>query len=167
MDHLNRQITAGKASFAIGIFDINNLKQINDLCGHETGDRIIIQAADALTEVFGRENVFRIGGDEFVAVVEDADREQVARLGAQLQETILGLNRRPVHPQAELAVSKGFAVFDPHSDADYLALFRRADQRFRLLRGFLQEASPNCTPTITLQQPLPWLQGRLFRQSHR
>jgi len=67
VDHLNRQIAAGKASFAIGIFDINNLKQINDLCGHETGDRIIIQAADALSEVFSRENVFRIGGDEFVA----------------------------------------------------------------------------------------------------
>ena len=128
VDHLNRQITGGKASFAIGIFDINNLKQINDLCGHETGDRIIIQAADALTEVFGRENVFRIGGDEFVAVMEDADREQVSRLGAQLQETILRMNRRPVHPEAELSVSKGFAVFDPHSDADYLALFRRADQ---------------------------------------
>ncbi len=128
VDHLNRQITDGKASFAIGIFDINNLKQINDLCGHETGDRIIIQASDALTEVFGRESVFRIGGDEFVAVVEGADSEQVDRLGAQLQETILRMNRQPVHPDAELTVSKGFAVFDPHSDADYLALFRRADQ---------------------------------------
>ena len=128
MDHLNRQIADGKASFAIGIFDLNNLKQINDLCGHETGDRIIIQASDALTEVFGRESVFRIGGDEFVAVMENAGREQVARLGAQLQETILRMNRRPVHPEAELSVSKGFAVFDPHSDADYLALFRRADQ---------------------------------------
>ena len=39
---LNRQILDGSAAFAIGVFDINNLKQINDLCGHEAGDGIII-----------------------------------------------------------------------------------------------------------------------------
>ena len=125
---LNQQIGDGSASFAIGIFDINNLKQINDVCGHETGDGIIIQAADALTEVFGRERLFRIGGDEFLAVLDGADEETVSRSKALLQDAVLQKNRHPVHPDAELSVSKGFAVFDPQRDTDFLALFRRADQ---------------------------------------
>ena len=128
VDQLNRHIADGSAAFAIGIFDINNLKQINDSCGHETGDGIIVQAAGALTEVFGTENIFRIGGDEFIAILDKADEKDTSRLGAQLQEIILRLNRTPVHPEAELAVSRGFAVFDPQKDSNFLSIFRRADQ---------------------------------------
>ena len=125
---LNRQIGDGTASFAIGIFDINNLKQINDVCSHETGDGIIVQAADALSEVFSRDCLFRIGGDEFLAVLEGADEETVSRSRALLQEAVQRKNRHPVHPDAELSISKGFAVFNPQRDSDFLALFRRADQ---------------------------------------
>ncbi len=128
VEQLNRRISEGNAAFAIGIFDINNLKQINDIYGHETGDGIIVQAADALAEVFSRENIFRIGGDEFFAVMDGGDEEAVSRAGAHLQEVILRKNRQPVHPDAELAMSRGFAVFDPRRDADFLAIFRRADQ---------------------------------------
>ena len=125
---LNRQILDGSAAFAIGVFDINNLKQINDLCGHEAGDGIIIQAADALSEVFSPDEIFRIGGDEFLAIMDGADEEDISRARAHLQEAVLRKNRHPVHPDAELAISKGFAVFDPKRDTDFLALFRRADQ---------------------------------------
>lgn len=125
---LNRQIAGGNAAFAIGIFDINNLKQINDVCGHETGDGIIIQAADALKEVFGPENVYRIGGDEFIAILDGAGDADVSRMGSLLQEAFLRMNRQPLHPDAELAVSRGFAVFDPRKDENFLAIFRRADQ---------------------------------------
>jgi diguanylate cyclase (GGDEF)-like protein len=47
--------------------DINGLKSENDTYGHEAGDRLIIDIASSLTAVFGDTNVFRIGGDEFVA----------------------------------------------------------------------------------------------------
>ena len=128
VEQLNRRIADGSAAFAVGVFDINNLKQINEICGHATGDGIIIQAADALAEVFTRENIYRIGGDEFLTVMDKADAEAVSRAGAHLQEALLRKNRRPVHPEAELAVSRGFAVFDPQRDTDFLAVFRRADQ---------------------------------------
>ena len=127
-EDLNTRIADGSAAFAIGIFDINNLKQINDIYGHETGDGIIVQAAGVLAEVFGRDNIFRIGGDEFIAVMEGADEDGISRMSAQLQEALVRANRRPVHPEAELAMSKGFAVFDPQRDANFLAIFRRADQ---------------------------------------
>ena len=47
--------------------DINGLKYENDTYGHEAGDMLITDVAKALTDVFGDTNVFRIGGDEFVA----------------------------------------------------------------------------------------------------
>ncbi|MBO4505574.1 MAG: sensor domain-containing diguanylate cyclase [Lachnospiraceae bacterium] len=47
--------------------DINGLKTENDTHGHEAGDMLITDVAKALTDVFGDTNVFRIGGDEFVA----------------------------------------------------------------------------------------------------
>ena len=48
--------------------DLNGLKRINDTLGHEAGDRYIIKVADNLAGVFGRNYVYRMGGDEFVAL---------------------------------------------------------------------------------------------------
>ena len=56
--------------------DINGLKAENDNHGHEAGDRLIIDIASSLTEVFGDANVFRVGGDEFAAYSFDADEAE-------------------------------------------------------------------------------------------
>ena len=46
--------------------DINGLKKINDNLGHEAGDALIKGVCDSLVNVFGRDHVYRMGGDEFV-----------------------------------------------------------------------------------------------------
>ncbi|MCR5594608.1 MAG: GGDEF domain-containing protein [Lachnospiraceae bacterium] len=56
-----------KYPYGYVISDINALKKANDTYGHERGDELIQTVADRLSEVFGKHNVFRIGGDEFVA----------------------------------------------------------------------------------------------------
>lgn len=56
----------------IGIiqFDINNLKTINDTLGHEMGDKLITDGSAIINKVFGKiGDVYRTGGDEFVAIV--------------------------------------------------------------------------------------------------
>ena len=57
--------------FAVVVFDINGLKKINDTLGHEYGDMLIIDAAGIMRNVFSTEHVFRIGGDEFIVVIEN------------------------------------------------------------------------------------------------
>jgi len=53
------------------MFDINNLKQVNDIIGHEAGDSLIIASADAIRTVFSNAGkCFRIGGDEFVVIAK-------------------------------------------------------------------------------------------------
>ena len=65
-------------SLAILMFDINYLKETNDTEGHSAGDNLIRTAAQCITSCFG-EKSFRIGGDEFAAVVlDEADKQMYA-----------------------------------------------------------------------------------------
>ncbi len=72
--------------YAYIICDINGLKTENDTNGHAAGDRLIKAVSDKLVKVFGAANVFRVGGDEFVAYsfepTEDGfnDKLELARM---------------------------------------------------------------------------------------
>jgi diguanylate cyclase (GGDEF)-like protein len=71
-----------KTSCPVGVCytDINGLKAINDEKGHEAGDRIITDTANSFSSVFKKKNCYRIGGDEFVAVVPDVEKEKFMEL---------------------------------------------------------------------------------------
>lgn len=62
---------------AVGVvfIDINGMKRINDCYGHKYGDYIIVRVAKILKECM-EDNVFRIGGDEFVALCENVGKEE-------------------------------------------------------------------------------------------
>jgi FOG: GGDEF domain len=65
---LNKKIAAGVANFCIIMIDINYLKKINDTYGHERGNEYLINACKLACDVFGKDNVYRVGGDEFVVI---------------------------------------------------------------------------------------------------
>ena len=58
----------GASSLSIVMCDLNGLKAKNDLEGHKTGDKYLCEAADVLCECFGKDSVYRVGGDEFVVI---------------------------------------------------------------------------------------------------
>jgi diguanylate cyclase (GGDEF)-like protein len=62
---------------SVGIIycDVMGLKKINDSQGHQAGDQLLLRAAQALRRVFSEENLFRIGGDEFMVLCEGISRE--------------------------------------------------------------------------------------------
>ncbi len=63
--------------FSVGIFDVNDLKKVNDTQGHDAGDKFIKEACQYICECFKRSPVYRIGGDEFSVILEGDDyREQ-------------------------------------------------------------------------------------------
>ena len=70
----------GKKNLCVVVADMNRLKQINDTCGHDRGDEVLGAVARALAEVFSPKgaDVYRIGGDEFVAVFPAVDARQVS-----------------------------------------------------------------------------------------
>ena len=56
----------------VAYIDINGLKRVNDLYGHEAGDRLIINTARSMLAILP-ENAYRVGGDEFVLICFDMD----------------------------------------------------------------------------------------------
>ncbi|MBR4767850.1 MAG: GGDEF domain-containing protein [Lachnospiraceae bacterium] len=124
---LDRAIESGEAVFSVAIFDINSLKIINDTNGHEIGDRCIQLAARAITTVFGQENTFRIGGDEFIAIVNWADQALMKRMFSKVDALIASGAEKEDLGISVPTVSKGFSEYDPLVDSSYLNVFMRSD----------------------------------------
>ena len=59
---------------SVAYIDINGLKRVNDLYGHEAGDRLIINTASSMLAILP-ENAYRVGGDEFVLICFDMDEK--------------------------------------------------------------------------------------------
>lgn len=105
-------------SVAILVADVNGLKEANDVYGHEAGDQLIVNVASCLADVFGRENVFRTGGDEFLVLLLDHLEEECKNGIAQVQDAL---------SQLHVSASIGYA-FRPRFDTDFTELQRLADQ---------------------------------------
>ena len=77
-------------SIGVVYCDITGLKRVNDTQGHEAGDRLICRACESLKRVFGDCGVFRIGGDELLALCSQMDeeelKERIERLKKDIQE---------------------------------------------------------------------------------
>ncbi len=124
----DERISTGQGDFALVIVDINELKNINDNYGHENGDAIIVDTATILKRTFGRENVYRIGGDEFLAVMDNASEEDVKeRIGA-LDEAVEKFNATEKTYEMNLALSRGYSFYEPEVDRNFKAVFKRADE---------------------------------------
>lgn len=125
---LDDAIRRGTASFTVYVFDLNGLKEINDKYGHESGDTAITDAAEVLKTVFGKENLYRIGGDEFIAVFDGMKKPDTERCFADLEKAMRSLDLTGKLYKGPLAIAKGAAAFCPGEDKEYRDVFRRADQ---------------------------------------
>lgn len=125
--NLEQRIEEKTAAFSVAVFDLNGLKEINDTCGHECGDLALADAAGALKKAFGSEAVYRIGGDEFIAVLQTASEAGITGCFAQLDDAIAEVNRTERRYRLPLGLSRGYAVCTAE-DEDYLTVFRRADR---------------------------------------
>ena len=82
-DYANKETpegVVGLTDFAITVFDLNDLKKINDTKGHQAGDGYICNGCKLICQKFKHSPVFRIGGDEFVAVSCGEDYENIEEL---------------------------------------------------------------------------------------
>jgi diguanylate cyclase (GGDEF)-like protein len=66
--------------------DLNGLKRVNDVEGHAAGDELLRNAARAMLDVFDDDEVFRVGGDEFLALMVGATEQDIERKIKALRE---------------------------------------------------------------------------------
>ena len=116
------------APFAIVVFDCDNLKRINDQDGHDKGNIYLKAASGMICSVFKHSPVFRIGGDEFTAVLQNQDFENRDALVQSFAEQSEEVNAAAQNSWEEVHVSLGIAIYDPKLDVGAGDTFRRADK---------------------------------------
>lgn len=120
---IDEQIANGTVQdFAIAVCDINDLKVMNDDYGHNAGDDLIRASSKIICDLFRHSPVFRIGGDEFVAVLTGGDYEVRRELIEELAKTA-ERNVREGGP----VVAGGLAQYNPAEDTCVHEVFERAD----------------------------------------
>ena len=120
---INRQIEAGELEkLAVVVGDINGLKYVNDTLGHAAGDKLIKDACALICECFSHGAVFRIGGDEFVILLQGKGFDKMA-------ESVNELNQKVESNIKERAVvvSIGYSVLT-QEDRQLRDVFERADK---------------------------------------
>jgi len=105
--------------------DMDDLKWINDHYGHNEGDQALIGVADILKKTFRESDIIaRIGGDEFVVLLESTD-ENSETLLTRLHENVKDYNVK--RSQHTLSISLGTAQFDPEHPISIDELLSKAD----------------------------------------
>jgi diguanylate cyclase (GGDEF)-like protein len=105
--------------------DMDDLKWINDHYGHNEGDQALIGLANILKKTFRESDIIaRIGGDEFVVLLESTEENSEALL-TRLHENVKDYNAKRVHHI--LSVSLGTAQFDPEYPISIDELLSKAD----------------------------------------
>ena len=127
---LEQSIANGEAEFAIVMVDLNNLKKVNDTYGHENGNRYIIGACGIVSDIYKHSPIYRVGGDEFVVVLQGRDyqaRDALFReMAARFAEASADEAREPWE---RFSAAAGMAEYAAAEDGSVKQVFRRADDQ--------------------------------------
>ena len=114
--------------YAVGVFDCDDLKSVNDQYGHDKGDIYLKTACRVICHVFQHSPVFRIGGDEFAVILQNADFENRDELIVRFQKAAEETSERAETPWEKVGVAMGIAVYDADTDHSVIDTVRRADK---------------------------------------
>jgi diguanylate cyclase (GGDEF)-like protein len=105
---------------AVVVCDIDGFKLLNDTYGHGHGDRVLCGLADAMSGALRRgDRLFRVGGDEFAALLAVESREQALEAATRLRDAVI---------EARLGVTVSVGVAVPQAGETDVALLARADR---------------------------------------
>lgn len=123
---INRSLGKIGGRTGIVMFDLNNLKLVNDTCGHETGDYYIIIGSQVIREIFGKwGRLYRIGGDEFCCMAKNLPESVYEQEKEKLERKMREM-RVPGYNLA-MEAAAGYALFEPDEDKTLRDTMKRAD----------------------------------------
>ncbi len=120
---------AGRSLSALFILDMDNFKRVNDLYGHQAGDRVLVDLAYVLQSSFRSGDIVgRLGGDEFLVLMKAVrDREVVVRKACQLCR-IVKEQFDGVYERAGLSASIGIVLIGQCAEIGFDEAYRAADR---------------------------------------
>lgn len=113
--------------FAICECDLNNLKIINDTFGHDAGDAYILNCCKLICDIFKHSPVYRIGGDEFVAILQSDDYDNIELIKRQVMDICVEEITKAVPLSEKKSFAAGFAIYDMEHDHIFGDVMKRAD----------------------------------------
>ena len=129
VEELQKEIDSrSNPEFAIGAFDCDNLKSINDRFGHDKGDIYLKTACRAISDIFKHSPVFRFGGDEFFVILQNEDYHNLNELKEQFDIAADMINKSAINPWDKVFISKGFASYEHAQDKNVDDVIQRADK---------------------------------------
>ena len=123
---IESEVAMNRAAFTIIVMDVNNLKTINDTIGHEKGDLLLQHVSACMRETFVGFPLYRIGGDEFCTIINNADADALI---AKLQSVTAKRSEEDYGMfLCFYQIAAGAARYDKDTDASFADVFNRADK---------------------------------------
>ena len=112
---------------AFYIVDLDHFKEVNDLLGHQFGDKVLVEFAHGLKKIFRPNDcIGRFGGDEFVIIVDSLpNMEVVIRKAEQIRQIAYNLT---VEGKSKFVTASIGIAIAPQNGRDYESLFAAADK---------------------------------------
>lgn len=115
-------------NYGLLAFDLNNLKETNDVKGHEKGDMLIKEFADILQRVFGASAIVgRMGGDEFLVILPDMEKVDLEYLLENMENQIKISNE--IQQDINISVAYGFCQKGENGAVNVKSVYRKADAK--------------------------------------
>lgn len=136
IERIDDRIASGELKdFSVAVFDLNGLKKINDKDGHDAGNQYIKDSSQLICKQFKHSPVYRIGGDEFVAILEGEDYINRAALMAMFEDRI-GDNVRLGNT---IVIASGYSDFVNGKDKNFREVFEIADSKMYERKDVLKQ----------------------------
>ena len=113
--------------FTVFVFDVNKLKETNDLYGHSYGDELLVRSARLIGSLFPNIDVFRTGGDEFTVILRDNYSMNAFKYEETVKNKLEDIKRESTLLLNETSIAFGCATYDPKVDNDYIQVYSKAD----------------------------------------
>lgn len=150
-ERINALLSASEQGCAMIMIDLDDLKQMNDSCGHCCGDRALQSVADAMRLTFRRQDVMaRIGGDEFAVFLEGCN--DLSRLSTRISAFLENVYQaaqerclqRPVHCSAGVVISAGSESFPELYEKADAALYQTKKREKGTWSFYAPGQNPHC-----------------------
>lgn len=127
-EHMNKIDSDKNAEYIVVCFDLNNLKIVNDTYGHSKGDVLIKSAADVILKTFQKYGfVGRMGGDEFIAVLNTSKEKEIEKLMVKFNNNILRRNQEV--KDLNMSIAYGYALSCEIKEKSIEKVYQMADDR--------------------------------------
>lgn len=110
-------------------FDLNHFKEVNDTFGHAIGDEVLVEFAKLLQNTYEKDGfIGRMGGDEFIVVLDSYDEDYVQKTIADLMSAIHTFNQTSGKPY-QISVACGYCSNKGRTDCSLWKIYEESDKK--------------------------------------